>query len=409
MNVLIALGSITPNDDANTNIAKLIASEMKKGNNVALLGTAFQKAPEKEVIDGVTYHRILRLEKEKNKKLWQVWSSLSGKGERIKFIAKHPFYFFKITFNHIRARFTDVREDAYIKKLKELEKTEKIDRVIVITSPFYIATAAQKAIKNAEVVWHQLDPNQSNITAIYKGKTDLLEKEKSLYEFVKYAVVPRLVYEENMQNELSVYKDKMIPAEFPNVRRLSSSAVSDDVSFDENKINLVFVGVFYEDIRNPVPLFEIVSKTKNENIVLNIVGGGCEEIVEEWASEYPNKIIRHGYHSLEAALNAMQNADILINVDNTAKNMLPSKVNDYISTGKPIVNFHPFEDSKTVEYFEKYPLHHNVYMQNVSAQEVELFERFCVENKGKSIEFNEIISNYKESTPEYVSAMLLRD
>lgn len=408
MNVLIALGSITPNDDANTNIAKLIAAQIKEGNNVFMLGTAFQKAPEKELIDGVTYYRILRLEKEKNKKLWQEWSSLNGKNERIKFIVKHPFYFAKISLKHLRARFTDTRENAYIKKLKEIEQKENVDRVIVITSPFYIATAAQRAVKNAEVVWYQLDPNQSNITAIYKGKTDLLEKEKALYEFVKYAVVPRLVYEENLQNELSVYKEKMLPAEFPNVRKLSLVSTNDDVCFDKTKINLVFVGVFYEDIRTPVPLFEIISKIENEDIVLNIVGGGCEEIVDEWAQKYPNKIIRHGYHSLEAALNAMQNADVLVNVDNTAKNMLPSKVNDYISTGRPVINLHPFEDSRTVDYFGKYPLHHNLCMQNISTESIKAFEAFCVESKGKTVDFEEIIENYKESTAEYVSKLLMK-
>ncbi len=408
MNVLIALGSITPNDDANTNIAKLIAAQIKEGNTVFMLGMAFQDAPEREIIDGVTYYRILRLENEKNKRLWKEWSSLKSRGERIRFIAKHPFYFARISLKHFRARFTDVRENAYIKKFKEIEKKESIDRVIVITSPFYVATAAQQAIKKAEVVWYQLDPNQSNITAIYKGKKDLLQKEKSLYEFIKYAVVPRLVYEENMQNELSVYKEKMLPAEFPNVRRLSVVSTSDDVCFDEAKINLVFVGVFYEDIRNPVPLFEFISKIENEDIVLNIVGGGCEEIVEEWAAKYPNKIIRHGYRSLEAALNAMQRADILMNVDNTAKNMLPSKVNDYISTGKPVVNLHPFEDSRTVDYFAKYPLHYNLCMQSISAENIKSFEAFCVENKGKTVPFEQIIENYKESTPEYVSGLLMK-
>ncbi len=408
MNVLIALGSITPNDDANTNIAKLIAAEIKNGNKVCMLGTAFQKALEKEDIDGVTYYRILKLEKEKNKKLWQEWSNIKGRNNRIKFIIKHPFYFARMSFRHLRAKKVDMREESYVKKFREIEEAEKIDRVIAITSPFYIVTAAQRGIKKAEIVWYQLDPNQSNITAIYKNQTNLLQKEKEVYESIKYAVVPRLVYEENMQNQLSVYKEKMIPVEFPNVRKLSVQKAADDVSFDKSKINLVFVGVFYEDIRNPIPLFEFISKTKNEDIVLNIVGGGCDEIVEEWSNKFPNKIIRHGYHSLEAALNAMQNADILVNVDNIAKNMLPSKVNDYISTGKPIVNLHPFEDSKTVEYFGKYPLHHNLFMGNVTDEAAKEFEDFCVQSKGKKVAFEEIVENYKESTPEFVSGLLMK-
>ena len=63
MKILITLGSISPCDDANTNIAKLIAKELQQmGNEVALFGTSFVNAPVKEDIDGIVYYRKLSVQ-----------------------------------------------------------------------------------------------------------------------------------------------------------------------------------------------------------------------------------------------------------------------------------------------------------------------------------------------------------
>ncbi len=61
MNILIVLGNISPSDDANTNIAKLIATELRnKGHSVSMLGTTFLPCKEKETIEGIEYHRIIK-------------------------------------------------------------------------------------------------------------------------------------------------------------------------------------------------------------------------------------------------------------------------------------------------------------------------------------------------------------
>lgn len=411
MNVLIVLGSISPSDDANTNIAKLIAQEIKeKGNDVCMLGTAFKDCKKVEQIDGISYYRILRLKSEKEQEISKQWNEAKSFKEKVFCAFKHPEYFFKLVFRFLRNKLSNPLEDLYVERIKSIIQAKKIDRIIIITSPFFVATAALKAAKNIELVWYQLDPNHTNITSAYKGKNNLIEQEELLYNQIKFAVVPKLIYEENSTNSLAKYICKMKAADFPNVRELKITESKDRISFNKEKINAVFVGTFYEDIRSPKSFFDVVKHIKDEKIVFHVIGGGCEEELKRFAEQQEGKFLYHGSRSFAAAINAMQEADILINVDNLAKNMLPSKLNDYLSTGRPIINLHPYEDSESVQYLSKYSLHLNVCTKDgINESQVFKIESFCEKYAGKKEDFKIIKENYKTSTPDFVSELLLAE
>ena len=411
MRVLIVLGNISPSDDANTNIAKLISQEMQaQGHTVAMIGTSFQAAPKEEMINGIRYYRILRLESEREKTILLAWKSKCSRKEQILFFIKHPLFFTKLLFRFIRNKFYDFTERKYIKAIRQVAKKEEPNRVIVITSPFYVATAAEKALKDVELVWYQLDPNQSNTTKAYKGKKDLLSKEISLYNRVRFAVIPRLVYEENKQNVLSKFLPKMRAANFPNVRKMEITDTQDNITFDAKKINVVFVGTFYEDIRSPLPFFNIIEKSTHPRLMFHVVGGGCLDLQHKQAERFKDKFIYHGYRSLATSINVMLSADILVNVDNLAKNMLPSKLNDYISACRPIINLHPYPDSESVRYLDGYPACFHICTQGeVETAIVNEIESFCIKNAGSSWAFEEVKEKYATSTPAYVTKILLSE
>lgn len=410
MRILIVLGSITPNDDANSNVAKLIASELAgMGHEVTMLGMAFQKCSISETINGIDYHRILFYDSPEQVEFDSEYKKMHSVFEKFSFPFSHLRWFANRMRKHLVARFGDPKERRYKKELQYLVKAKKIQRVIVITSPFYIAKAYMKTKLDVPVVWYQLDPNQSNKTAIYKRKKGLLEDEKRWYRRIEYAVIPRLVYQENQKNGLKEFLPKMKPSEFPNVRKIEYMPTTDDISFDSSNINLVFAGTFYEDIRNPEPLFQAIARMSDKRIKLHIIGGGCEDIIQQWTDKC-EAIVFHGYRSLQAAMNAMLKADFLVNVDNSAVNMLPSKINDYISTGNPIINFHPFWESECTRYLKRYALFYDVCTIAERLDESVIgLENFCINNKGCKVAFSEIKEIYKESTPEFVTELLLGD
>ena len=411
MNVLIVLGNISPSDDANTNIANLIAKEVKeRGHSVSMLGTAFQKCEKREIKNGIEYNRILRLKSEREKAISARWNAINEKKEKLAFCFKHPLYFCKLIARYLRNRISNPVEDKYTSALKKIVKNQKIDRAIVITSPFYVAKAAMRALKDVDLIWYQLDPNQSNTTAAYKNRKNLLEEEIELYKRVKFAVIPKLVYEENAKGELSEYLPKMKMANFPNLRSVTETETEDDVLFEKDKINVVFVGVFYEDIRSPEHFFNIAQGVKDGRFVFHVIGGGCVELLKEYSKVLGDKFIYHGYRSHATSVNAMLRADVLVNVDNLAKNMLPSKLNDYLSSCRPMLNLHPYSDSESVSYLSKYPLCLNVYTgEGMNEAQVAEIEQFCLASAGKKESFASVSEHYRASTPQYVTDLLLME
>ena len=407
MKLLIVLGSINPNEDANSNIVSLLCKEfIDAGHEVDVLGMAFKKCKKKEVIDGVTYNRIILCDDDILNHQTEEFSLIDNKREKMQFLFLHPHWVIDRLWKHLRARFIDYKEYLYKKHICALTQSKKYDRIIVVTAPFYITRAVLKMKISAPLIWYQLDPNQSNITSIYKNKEKALKEEIEWYKQIEYAVIPKLVYEENLNNPLQVFKNKMIPANFPNVRQISIVPVEDDISFDKNYINLVFAGTFYPDIRNPEMMFNIISQLKDKRIKFHIVGGGCEDIIKKWISKCDH-IIWHGYKSVEIATNAIKNADILVNLENTASNMLPSKINDYISTGHPIINFHPFEKSACSEYMIQYPACYDCYLNPDQHVDISKLEDFCIGYSGKTFDFDEIRMFFLESTPEHIAKLLL--
>ena len=407
MNVLIALGNISPSDDANTNIAKLVARELAhRGHKVSMLGTAFVLADKKEMVEGIQYYRLVEEENNSINVVERIKDASGGKG-KIKVLLENPRECMCCFGRYVRARLIDIKEYRYKKAIKKICKDEKIDLIIAITSPIYVVKAALKGNMSIPVVWYQLDPYSTNPTLAYVKEKNIVKKEQNILKQVKRALVPQLVYKENLKNELSPFVHKMRPVNFPNVRQLEEIDASDDICLPKGKTNCVFVGIFYEDIRNPEYLMKMISLLSNSSIQVHFIGDGAEMIVNKYLSECGEYLQLHGRRSLQAAINAMLHADVLINVGNSTANMLPSKINDYISTGKPIVNLCSIDNCPSIQYLEKYPCCLNLLQSQDLKDNMKKFQEFVLNNSGEE-RFENIQKLYYKSTPQYIVDELLK-
>ena len=397
MKILITLGSISPCDDANTNIAKLIAKELQQmGNEVALFGTSFVNAPVKEDIDGIVYYRKLSVQSKYEQKAEKDLAA----GKTLRNCVKHPVYFMKLGYRHFRAKYVDVKKKDYVRELLKLRQ-EGFECIIAITAPIHSVTASIEVFKDIPVIWYQLNSYSSNITIAYQRIKEKKTQEENILKSVERVILPKLVYQENLKNNFCDYKSKMYPVNFPNVRRLEKKEAIDDIIFDKEFINCVFVGVLYEDIRNPEYLLKMISELPDNNIRVYLIGGGADEIVANYIEACKDNLKVEGRHTLQASINAMLNADVLINIGNSVANMLPSKLNDYISTGKPIVNLCSIHSCPSIEYLAKYQNVLNLFNSNKVDESVDKFISF-VQKEKEDIPFEQIESVYYESTPRFV-------
>lgn len=285
-----------------------------------------------------------------------------------------------------------------LRKLKKLNSEQKIDVIFSICSPFPAHMAAQKFKEmNKEVKWvtYTVDPyatseRLNNIALFQKYRNNYnLKFESLIYSKSDYNLVSEEVFqfESNLFEE---YKHKTTSLPY----LLSKPGEKSGNYFEKTKVNLVFAGRFYEDIRNPDFLLASFLKISDNSIQLHLFSqSNCEHIVDQYINISGGRIIKHPLVSIDEVLNVLLDADVLINVGNSNSSFKPSKTFEYISTGKPIINF--YRNNNFDEVLLKYPLaiqiNENEQTHLESSRQI---EEFCLKNNGKSLRWEEIESIY---------------
>jgi len=128
------------------------------------------------------------------------------------------------------------------------------------------------------------------------------------------------------------------------------------------RIILSYFGVLYKDVRNPNGLlFMLDSLINSQNklnykIELHFFGDHtpCLDTFQAYSS-LSKSITFHGSVSKEIALMAMHQSDVLINIGNITNYQLPSKIVEYVSVYKPIINIISIFDDSSKIYLNQFP------------------------------------------------------
>ncbi|MFZ1685288.1 MAG: hypothetical protein WAU88_14320 [Candidatus Zixiibacteriota bacterium] len=124
---------------------------------------------------------------------------------------------------------------------------------------------------------------------------------------------------------------------------------------------LVFVGTLYQGLRSPEYLLKLFVGLKrlpqHRDVELHIYGGvvGTSNLFDGVGDPSANAIYVHGQVSRERALEAMSDADLLVNIGNTSAIQLPSKVVEYVWLGRPILNIASHDNDSSYEYLKGHP------------------------------------------------------
>lgn len=123
---------------------------------------------------------------------------------------------------------------------------------------------------------------------------------------------------------------------------------------------LVFVGTLYRNLRSPKYLLAcmaaLVEALPERQLELHFYGSinDCGEDFELFAERLGSRLFIHGMVSRVQVLQAMVDADILVNIGNDSEAQLASKVIEYMAVGKPILNLVSIQRDTSVEAFAGY-------------------------------------------------------
>ncbi|HKQ30781.1 MAG TPA: glycosyltransferase [Burkholderiales bacterium] len=136
---------------------------------------------------------------------------------------------------------------------------------------------------------------------------------------------------------------------------------SENVFPKDDTIRIVFIGTLYRNIRSPaflLSLFERLSRDANApRTELHFFGEllDCEELFVPYRALLGERIFQHGRVTPTTARCAMAGADVLANIGNLTSYQLPSKVVEYTSTGKRILNIALHRDDASARFLVDYP------------------------------------------------------
>lgn len=299
-----------------------------------------------------------------------------------------------------RQRFADLLTyKAFYKMLKKIH-ADKYDIIVAISGRYYQSIAASRYCKEKKInfILYQVDPCRTNQSMPEKTLHIRRKIEKQLYENAKLVITTPIIFKEWKQNKDENDKSAVVSMEFPLITKLKEEPGKRKKMTDKRVC--MFVGSIYGGIRDPeytIRLFEKLGK--QENVELQFIGVKTEDL--------PVKLRLLGVKCqgkipVEEAFAKMQQADFLVNIGNSVENQVPSKIFDYISTGKPIINICKSRKCPSLVYLERYPLCLNLYEEaSIFEKQVVILKEFINSQKVEKLDFEYIEKLYKECTPIY--------
>lgn len=283
-------------------------------------------------------------------------------------------------------------------ELKKIKESFSFDAVISTSEPYPASVVA--TLQKTTRVLYLMDPpeavlgdsgtkfrNRSIFRALYSQDVILTTP------FIKEALISKGM------DELS---EIITPIGFPLIEPHTAYR-----NKNADRFQLLFGGWLCSQLRSPKYFLDIVSRL-DERFEVTFMGKECELLQERFPIQTKAKLVTLPNQPYETALQAMADADIMINIGNSVPVHMPSKTLEYINTGKPFVNFYKMDDCPTLYYTKRYPLCLNLSENDPDVDSAaERFIDFCIANKGKTVDREYIEREYEDCTPEYIAQKIL--
>ena len=401
--ILVCLYAYFPFANANTNVMLPLIKRFTKDYIVNILTLNNEnKAAEFEAVDGINIYRF----KQQNVIVRgvQSLSTINHKKKRnlikrtiVKIVKPIALQLMKL----------GVFDSSELRMLEDLMSKKKFAFILSTCESFYshlnVLNFSKRHILETPWVAYYMDPFAYYIGNL-KNNDYLVNMELEVYEKSSIVMVTEEIYEENRTNKLSKYLNKTYPVKYGNFK-LNNSCLTRPI-FIEGKINIVYVGSLIDSrIRSPEYLYNLMNRLDNRYIFHMICSYFSREndLMRDRLLTATEKVIWYYRLPLEECMGIMNHADILLNIGNKSINQTPSKVFDYIGTGRPIINLYSIEGDTSMKYLDNYPNKINIFEDvDLIGDNVRKINAFVSEHLGYRVEEEHLLELYKEYLSERV-------
>lgn len=293
-------------------------------------------------------------------------------------------------------------------KLRELDSIYHYDAIVGVTLPVDTAYAG---INNDRFILYELDAITNNpqiigkIKSLYRKRVEKIEKV--VFDNASLIIHMECNREYFRKTIYEQYRGKSVFADIPNLIRIPDK---NDAGIGDHYL-LAYFGTLTRDIRNPeylIKLIEASSEVIKERCEF-YSRGNCEDILEEAAIRKPGIINPKGYVTPDEVLAAQINADFLLSIGNKLSGedrSLPSKILEYIATGKPIIHIHGGNNDSAVKYLEEYGLACIIDPTLDFDVNVRKYIDFVCSCAGKRVPFEIVRNKFPQNLPDHTAGII---
>ena len=297
----------------------------------------------------------------------------------------------------------------YLKAIMREEDNQTDLFIIATYTPLEgVVAAAKYKEKNrgAKVIYYSTDTlsNESGESGILSAKSRT--KLGLKWELYLFSVYDRILimdchknhYEKDIYSQFSA---KIKYASFPLI--VKPTCYKDTMATHTIK-TVVFAGNLYSKMRNPRYICKLMMSTftASQMKVIFIGGGDCLEEMRSLSQESKGMIQYVGFQPYTFVENALVDADVLLSIGNSFSSMCPSKIYEYMSTGKPIIHSYTYEKDPCLEPLEKYG-NSLLLKEGVEDNQSKLMTYI---SDLRVINFSEIAHNFELNTPQFTANLI---
>lgn len=263
--------------------------------------------------------------------------------------------------------------------LRHLKENQDTDIIISVSHPFsshLIGNAVKKKYPKIRWIMDIGDPfcflydTQPNNFLFYNKLNKYIERK-----FFSRSNFISVTTKETMDEYSKLFpeskaKIKVIPPLISPESKNFFNNYENKSQLNNKKLRFVYIGTLYAGIRHPKKLLDMLSDVRKylkSNFEIHFYGPVVDIDISTFNNSY---IYFHSSVCHYEALQLMMEADILINIGNTTKFQFPSKLVEYVSTGKPVLNIISNSDDSSLDFLSNYPLSKSIYLSDENKNNV---------------------------------------
>lgn len=299
-------------------------------------------------------------------------------------------------------------------KSRRLMKKEKFDLILAEhhgLDTLIAATVLKKENNKSLFIPILWDPLSGKEKPKYLRRTFFNKRIEKIEDFV-FSYADKIIAMKSSEsllykkNKNKPFYKKYVFLDIPRICRHDMNCK--DINFiKKNMINIVFAGNLDGVNRNAVPILEyfnqcdIVSKL---NMIFFCDGKG-KQALSNYIKNFKGTIQVNNFISSNTLNQIYSNADFLLNIGGNNPSMVPSKIFEYMSYGKPIISTYYRDDDASILYLKRYPLS---FCLDLRKENYGQLNSFLSSNLETHISFDIVSSLFPENTGEAYGLLITK-